>query len=540
MQGVSRRDLGLPIAIALVAAGAVVFLWQTLRADHERSVANVVEATSYATRSELARRLMVQFESLHTLAEFWASTADPPASPDAAAPLALIRFEGMDAVAWSADGGVRFLATRANPVAGYVPTPAEWAPLEPLFAEARALPGARAVGPVVDADGHAIFRYYLPLERGGRHGTLVAVIDARDLLEALLVDEALGYAIRVVCCDGTELYRRGTPSEELPDAWVRGGWIAPAEGIRWNVTHRPSPELSADLETSAVDSVLIVGLALALLLGGLVFETRRANERAAAANAAEQRIRKLNRELEARVMARTQKLDEVLRDLNTINLAVSHDLRSPLNAISLIAGQLAETHRDETSARRLEKVASNVGRMTQMLDRLLSYSRTSAFQSERVDVDMRALAEQVVGEQSLDLRTVSIGSLPPARVDPVICHILLSNLVANAAKHGRSGRTLRLEIGSTTGDGGLPVYYVRDHGPGLDPRLAEQLFRPLKERPKAEGTSTGLGLGLAIAARAVEAHGGRIWVDSGPGRGTTFFFTLREPPSGDIDADDDE
>jgi signal transduction histidine kinase len=534
MQRSARRDIVLPLAIALVAMGAVVLLWQALRSDHERRVANVAEATSYATRSELARRLMVQLESLRTLADFWISTEEDLSRPDATAPLALIRFEGMDAIAWGADGGARFLVTSVNPVAGYVPTVDEWALLAPLVEEARVAPGPMAAGPFVDADGHATFRYYLPIERWGRSGALVAVIDAHDMLAALLVDEALGYAIRVVCCDGVELYRRGQPDAELPGTWARGGWIAPAAGIRWNVTHRPSAELSADLATSAVDSVLIVGLALAFLLGVLVYETRRANERAAAANAAEARIRKLHRELEGRVMARTQKLDDVLRDLNTINLAVSHDLRSPLNAISLVTGQLQETNCDEATARRLEKIGSGVARMTQMLDRLLGYARASAFASERVDVDMRTLAERVVGEQSLDARTVAIGTLPAARVDPVITHILLSNLVANAVKHGRGSRGLRLEIGSTAGEDGVPIYYVRDYGPGLDPQLAEQLFRPLAERPKAEGKS-GLGLGLAIAARAVEAHGGRIWVDSVPGRGTTFSFTLRPPLS--INAD---
>ena len=147
---------------------------------------------------------------------------------------------------------------------------------------------------------------------------------------------------------------------------------------------------------------------------------------------------------------------------------------------------------------------------------------------------MRALAEQVVREQSLDPLAVSIGPLPPARVDRVITHILLSNLVANAAKHGRSsGRALRIEIGSMQTDSGVPAYFVRDNGPGLDPELAARLFKPLPDRPKTG--NAGLGLGLAIAARAVDRHGGRIWVESTPGRGATFLFTLRAP-AGDGDS----
>jgi signal transduction histidine kinase len=362
------------------------------------------------------------------------------------------------------------------------------------------------------------------------------------LLKGLLADEAVGYDLRVTCCNGTALYERGTPREDTPTGLRRDGWIAPAPGIRWNVSHIPTRDFAGALRTTAVDSVLIVGLALAMLLGLLVFETRRANARAAAANNAEQRVRKLNRELEERVVARTQKLQGVLRDLNTINLSVSHDLRSPLNTISLTAGQLRAETEDEVAARRLDKISAGVGRMTGMLDRLLGYARTSAFESDLEDVDMRALAAQAVREQSLDERLVSIGPLPPARADRFITHILLSNLIANAARHGRGGHGLKIEIGSrdTDTDAGGPAYFVRDHGPGLDPALAEQLFRPLADRPIGQG-KPGLGLGLAIAARAVERHGGRIWVESTQGRGTTFLFTLRPAaPAPDETVDDPE
>ena len=231
------------------------------------------------------------------------------------------------------------------------------------------------------------------------------------------------------------------------------------------------------------------------------------------------------------------RLSDVLRDLNTINLAVSHDLRSPLNAISLVAGQLQASNHDEAAGQRLARIAANVTRMTAILDRLLGYARTAAFESERENVDMRALAEQVVREQSLDTRTVTIGALPPAVVDRVIVHILLSNLVANAVQHGR-GRALHIEIGCRGTAGEVPAYFVRDNGPGLDATVAAQLFKPLPDRQRASGNA-GLGLGLAIAARAVDRHGGRIWVESEPERGTTFLFTLKpEPRAADADADD--
>jgi signal transduction histidine kinase len=83
---------------------------------------------------------------------------------------------------------------------------------------------------------------------------------------------------------------------------------------------------------------------------------------------------------------------------------------------------------------------------------------------------------------------------------------------------------------------GEVAYFVRDFGPGIEPTVAEQLFRPLPDRPRRAGEA-GLGLGLAIAARAVERHGGRIWVESEPGRGATFWFTLQPSPENDQSTD---
>ena len=534
MPGSLRRTV-LPAAIAIAAAAAVVLLWQELRNDSQARIASVVEATSYATRSELARRLSLQFQSLDVLADAWMS-ADEANQPPADLPVEAVHLEGIDAIAWATDDGRRLLATHDKPARGYVPSDGEWAPFSAWAAEAIAAPAATARGPFIDGDRHGIFRYYVPIQRGTRRGALVAVIDSQDLLKGLLADEAAGYELRVTCCGNTVLYKRGTAAEGLPQGWHHDGWIAPAPGIRWNVAHTPTPDLARALRTTAVDSVLIVGLALAMLLGGLVFETRRANERAAAANAAEQRVRKLNRELEERVVARTQNLQDVLRDMNTINLSVSHDLRSPLNTISLAAGQLQAANQDEVTGRRLDNIVAGVGRMTGMLDRLLGYARTSAFESDLQDVDMRALAAQAAREQSLDERSVSIGPLPPTRADRVITHILLSNLIANAARHGRGGHGLKIEIGSRDADAGGTAYFVRDHGPGLEPAMAEQLFRPLADRPMG-GAKPGLGLGLAIAARAVDRHGGKIWVESTPGQGATFLFTLR---SAAADAESDE
>jgi signal transduction histidine kinase len=290
--------------------------------------------------------------------------------------------------------------------------------------------------------------------------------------------------------------------------------------------------LAADLKTWAVDAVLVVGLAMALLIGAVVFASQRARARAIAAGAAEQRVRALNRELETRVEMRTRDLNEVLADLNTINLSVSHDLRSPLNAASLLAHRLRQEFVDDgTTKECVDRIIANIGRMTGIMDRLLGFSRASSFEYRIERVDMRALAEQVVSEQTddADVRVrITIGELPPADADRTMIHILLTNLIANALKHATSAGAEQIEIGCVRREHEC-VYFVADNGPGLDEHVAHQLFKPMR-RPEGSSENGGLGLGLAISARIVERHGGRIWVESATDKGAVFLFTLCASP----------
>jgi signal transduction histidine kinase len=519
-----RDPIVAPLAVSAVAATAVVLLWLGLRADHESKVAQVTEAASYATRSELAQQLIQQFRAFRELADFWSSNQRGQGVVDSAIPLVL--FEGVDLIAWNEQGGARFLTDGSELAFDREPSDAEWAPLQQLLPAER--PTRTTIsGPVIDADGHAIFSLIMPVSGANQQASLVGLIDAHDALSGFLADEAPGYDIRVTCCEGVELYNRGTPEARMPETWTRSGWIEPEPGMLWNVSHRPSPGLAADLTPWATNAVLFVGLAMSFLLGALVYQTKLAKNRAAAASAAEHSVRMLNRNLEDQVALRTKDLHEVLADLNTINLSVSHDLRSPLNAISLLSHRLRlQEGQPEGSKERFDRIAANVKQMANILDRLFGFSRASSFEYSIQDVDMRAIAKQVVHDQSAgDERgpQVEIGDLPHADADETMVHILLTNLVSNALKYSNGSR---IQIGHRSQDG-QSVYFVRDFGPGFDSALSEDLFKPLR-RFSGNNKSEGLGLGLTIAARIAQRHGGRIWAEGKIGKGATFFFTLAE------------
>ncbi|HFB98859.1 MAG TPA: PAS domain-containing sensor histidine kinase, partial [Bryobacterales bacterium] len=118
-----------------------------------------------------------------------------------------------------------------------------------------------------------------------------------------------------------------------------------------------------------------------------------------------------------------------------------------------------------------------------------------------------------------------------ARADPNLLRVALQNLLDNAWKYTRVREHAHIEFG-VLDEGGRQVFYVRDDGVGFDPRFADKLFRPFQRLHRVDEFE-GTGIGLATVHRIVRRHGGRVWAESEPDRGATFYFTL----GGEADAD---
>jgi signal transduction histidine kinase len=223
-------------------------------------------------------------------------------------------------------------------------------------------------------------------------------------------------------------------------------------------------------------------------------------------------------------------------ELERFTYTVSHDLKSPLVTIRGFAG-LAGT---DLAAGQLDRVRQDLGRivaasdkMQGLLDDLLELSRVGRVVNPPEDVALGPLAREAVelvrGQLDQAGVVVEIASdLPVVRADRRRLIEVFQNLVENAAKFADKGGAPRIEIGSRR-DGDEAVFYVKDNGRGIDPRFLERVFDLFE---KLEPAVDGTGVGLALVRRIVEAHGGRAWAESdGPGRGTTFCFTL-PPPRG--------
>ncbi|NVB78227.1 MAG: hypothetical protein HOV81_07525 [Kofleriaceae bacterium] len=229
-----------------------------------------------------------------------------------------------------------------------------------------------------------------------------------------------------------------------------------------------------------------------------------------------------------------ERLESAVRELEAFSYSVSHDLRAPLRTISAFTQALAEDLRhqlDERSRDHLRRVLAAAARMSDLIDALLELSRISRSQLGRHRVDMSAIAVSVIEELRRRDVTRRLGAtVAPdliVEADGRLVRILFDNLIGNAWKFTAQVVSPHVEIGSILSDG-EQVFFVRDNGAGFDMAFAERLFAPF-QRLHSDRDYAGTGIGLATVRRIVERHGGRIWADSAPGAGATFYFTL--PPA---------
>ena len=225
------------------------------------------------------------------------------------------------------------------------------------------------------------------------------------------------------------------------------------------------------------------------------------------------------------------------RELESFAHSVSHDLRAPLRVVDGFATILLEDYAqparpiDELGREHIRRIIAAGGRMNTMIDTLLALSRMTSRELERERVNLSQLARELADELKAGdrSRVVEFAIAPDLATDGdrTLLRLVLQNLIGNAFKFTGRVAVARIEFGMAPGADGRRTYHVRDNGAGFDPRFAEKMFG-LFQRFHSANEFPGTGVGLATVQRIVRKHGGRIWAESQPGEGASFYFTLWE------------
>jgi PAS domain S-box-containing protein len=224
-------------------------------------------------------------------------------------------------------------------------------------------------------------------------------------------------------------------------------------------------------------------------------------------------------------------LEAANSELEAFAYSVSHDLRAPLRHLAGYSQMLQKnsgSKLDESGSRYLEVILEAAGRMGDLIDNLVAFSRLGRSDIQKIKVDPNQLLQTLIADLEDETRgrkiQWSIGELPGVNADPALLRLVFTNLLSNALKFTRNRQQSEIEVGCSGNNGEL-IVFVRDNGAGFDMKYADKLFGVFQRLHRADEFE-GTGIGLANVRRIILRHGGKTWAESHVGEGATFYFSL--------------
>ena len=246
---------------------------------------------------------------------------------------------------------------------------------------------------------------------------------------------------------------------------------------------------------------------------------------------AESQIKKLNEELEGRVILRTEQLEAANKELEAFSYSVSHDLRAPLRSVHGYTKILLEEYEnklDDEGKRICGIIFSSATHMGELIDDLLSFSKIgrSSLNPSLIDMEkmVRNQFEGKISPNEKEKIKLNVGKLHKAFGDVTLLGQVWINLLTNAIKYSSKNEISEISIDSSV-SGKMITYFIKDNGVGFDMQYTHKLFGVF-QRLHSEAEFEGNGVGLAIVKRIILKHGGRVWAEGAVGKGATFYFSL--------------
>jgi PAS domain S-box-containing protein len=237
--------------------------------------------------------------------------------------------------------------------------------------------------------------------------------------------------------------------------------------------------------------------------------------------------------LNAKLAEQAAEMEIANQELEAFNFTVAHDIRQPLNLLSIYCQSIEMLCGDQLKEEckgNIQEAIKTILQMNRFINALLNLSLQNHADLQRQTVDMSSIAHEVTNmlklttpDRQVELR-ITDGVVVNADAD--MLRVVFINLIGNAWKYTSLLEKTVIEVGSTEIDG-KPVYFVRDNGAGFDMSEADKLFIPFKRLSGAKNCE-GFGVGLATVGRIIHRHGGKVWAESELDKGATFYFTLLE------------